>query len=631
MRYWTRWSLACLPLLSVLAPRTAAGYLLVSKGGKAAADRMTVVAVREGDHTVISIQAQVRGPAGVVALIAPVHTPVGAPRSSKPGVIAPLERVSGPRLVEYWEMDPCELHDLPATSDGTVSPSEEVASGPQSASGAEPDDLAAEISPAASGAELLASLKRDGFAVPDKAEGILDGYLQAGMKIAVARVDTAKLPRSGDVVALPVLRVHARSPALTLPTRLFAAGSTRRELSIYVLAPGDRFEAQGQPNLAVPTNLDVADGVRGKVAPFYRALVDRAFEKNPGALLTEYAWRASSCELCSGPLTAAELDSLGDSALPSATEGKRHEVIVDAASVSARPDGPDEVRAALSACYGKALASKPDLTGTVSLAVEVGADGSVTSSSATGSADEALSKCAADATKASRQWKAGARGTVTVKFAPLSRAYFAGLVLTALRARYDAVPDRDLTLVPARAIEGGREMSAEGSALKRVYPAAAGNDFHARYVIRHPFTGPIKCASPERGVWGGPPKDWVRPPVGAADARASDGGRAEGRPQAPAARLESWVQGDLPDLAAFGIKFGPPAATAAPASAAAPSPAPSSPASPAEPGPAPARSGCGSCAVGLGSEGTSWSFVALAVAGLQALTRKKRTQSPRPT
>src|SRR5678815_5800951 len=32
------------------------------------------------------------------------------------------------------------------------------------------------------------------------------------------------------------------------------------------------------------------------------------------------------------------------------------------------------------------------------------------------------------------------------------------------------------------------------------------NNFQARYAIRHEWTGAIACASPRRGVWGGPPE-----------------------------------------------------------------------------------------------------------------------------
>ena len=31
------------------------------------------------------------------------------------------------------------------------------------------------------------------------------------------------------------------------------------------------------------------------------------------------------------------------------------------------------------------------------------------------------------------------------------------------------------------------------------------NNFQARYVIRHAWTGAITCEHPQRGIWGGPP------------------------------------------------------------------------------------------------------------------------------
>ena len=30
------------------------------------------------------------------------------------------------------------------------------------------------------------------------------------------------------------------------------------------------------------------------------------------------------------------------------------------------------------------------------------------------------------------------------------------------------------------------------------------NNFQARYIIRHPWEGPIECENPQRGIWGGP-------------------------------------------------------------------------------------------------------------------------------
>ncbi|MCE9575327.1 MAG: MYXO-CTERM sorting domain-containing protein, partial [Deltaproteobacteria bacterium] len=41
--------------------------------------------------------------------------------------------------------------------------------------------------------------------------------------------------------------------------------------------------------------------VRTRFAEFYAALFDRTLEKNPDAIVTEYAWDASSCDPCPGP------------------------------------------------------------------------------------------------------------------------------------------------------------------------------------------------------------------------------------------------------------------------------------------------------------------------------------------
>jgi MYXO-CTERM domain-containing protein len=42
--------------------------------------------------------------------------------------------------------------------------------------------------------------------------------------------------------------------------------------------------------------------VRARFGEFYAALFDRTIEKHPGAVITEYAWDASSCDPCPGPM-----------------------------------------------------------------------------------------------------------------------------------------------------------------------------------------------------------------------------------------------------------------------------------------------------------------------------------------
>jgi hypothetical protein len=56
----------------------------------------------------------------------------------------------------------------------------------------------------------------------------------------------------------------------------------------------------------------VKDAVRDRFGAFYAALFDRTVERNPGAVVTEYAWQATTCDPCPGPtLNANDFMTLG--------------------------------------------------------------------------------------------------------------------------------------------------------------------------------------------------------------------------------------------------------------------------------------------------------------------------------
>ena len=85
------------------------------------------------------------------------------------------------------------------------------------------------------------------------------------------------------------------------------------------------------------------------------------------------------------------------------------------------------------------------------------------------------------------------------------------MTLTRLHARYDKTTlSDDLVFRSAEPIRGGQEQADFRQNEKSARPADA-NAFQARYVVRHPWSGPIACDHPQRGVWGGPPADWTEP------------------------------------------------------------------------------------------------------------------------
>jgi uncharacterized protein (TIGR03382 family) len=75
-----------------------------------------------------------------------------------------------------------------------------------------------------------------------------------------------------------------------------------------------------------------------------------------------------------------------------------------------------------------------------------------------------------------------------------------------LHARYGKELGSDLVFRAVDPIEGGRGVPDLRGEVPIAPTLHAGtNNFQGRYMILHPWTGPIACAAPNRGTWGGPP------------------------------------------------------------------------------------------------------------------------------
>jgi len=100
-------------------------------------------------------------------------------------------------------------------------------------------------------------------------------------------------------------------------------------------------------------------------------------------------------------------------------------------------------------------------------------------------------------------------------------------VLTRLHARYGKADMKDdLRFREARPVTGGREQWSKNGLEYGATPSPQ-NFFQARYAIRHWWTGPIKCANPVRGVWGGPPDGNYQPTIAASKLAFAPRGKLE--------------------------------------------------------------------------------------------------------
>jgi hypothetical protein len=87
---------------------------------------------------------------------------------------------------------------------------------------------------------------------------------------------------------------------------------------IHILAKNQRYEVANFRNATIPTNIDLVPSAKSEFPYFYVSLFDRTVKANPRAVVTEYAWQATSCDPCpTAPLSTQDFETLGADVLPS--------------------------------------------------------------------------------------------------------------------------------------------------------------------------------------------------------------------------------------------------------------------------------------------------------------------------
>jgi hypothetical protein len=283
-----------------------------------------VVMMREGTRTVLSMQNNYQGPPESFAMVVPVPVVLlednvkTLPRE----VFDRVDKLAAPRLVEYWEMDPCEqpvMYEMASAAPAGAAMKRSAIADAEEDLGVtvEAEFKVAEydivILSAKDSGGLDKWLRNNRYNIPKGAEKVLRPYVEQGTKFFVAKVDAKKVKFKDGSTVLSPLRFHYDSPTFTLPVRLGLLNSSgKQDLIVHLLGKNQRYEVANYKNASIPTNIRVDDRVRKSFGAFYDALFERTREKNPGAVVTEYAWDASTCDPCpEPPLRAEELMLLG--------------------------------------------------------------------------------------------------------------------------------------------------------------------------------------------------------------------------------------------------------------------------------------------------------------------------------
>src|SRR4051794_27003073 len=89
------------------------GFYVSGSGEKMFNDATNVVLMRDGTRTVLSMQNDYKGPLEDFAMVVPVPVVLHEAdvKTLARAVFDHTDALGSPRLVEYWEQDPCPMHD----------------------------------------------------------------------------------------------------------------------------------------------------------------------------------------------------------------------------------------------------------------------------------------------------------------------------------------------------------------------------------------------------------------------------------------------------------------------------------------------------------------------------------------
>jgi MYXO-CTERM domain-containing protein len=319
--------------LTLSSPREAeafCGFYVAGADAELYNNATMVVLMRDGTRTVLSMANNYQGPPQDFAMVVPV--PVVLQEDDVKVLPAEIfdrvDNLAAPRLVEYWEQDPCmpQYYDeMPMPSSAEMDYAQEAGSGPPEDFGVtieakfEVGEYQVVILSAKESTGLDNWLRSENYNIPAGAQPLLEPYVQNGSKFFVAKVDAKKVKFDQQGMAmLSPLRFHYDSPEFALPVRLGLINAQgAQDLLVHILARSVRYEVANYDNVAIPTNIEVKDEVRERFGQFYASLFDHTLANNRKAVITEYSWSAGSCDPCPEPaLTLDELATLGADVLP---------------------------------------------------------------------------------------------------------------------------------------------------------------------------------------------------------------------------------------------------------------------------------------------------------------------------
>ena len=283
-----------------------------------------VVIARDRDRTILTMANDYQGDVEDFALVVPVPVVLKEDQVhvGDPKIIQRLDGFSAPRLVEYFDSNPCapptEYYDLPSLGSsrrGGLNSGEikEQALGvtvEESFSVGEYDIV---VLSAKESNGLETWLRQNDYRIPQGASRLLQPYIRQNMKFFVAKVNLQEFEEAGYQMLRPLMMAY-ESPKFMLPIRLGMINSTKeQDLIVYILSPQGQAEITNYRTVQVPSDSELPVFVKEEFKDFYKAMFQTSYEEEGKKVaFLEYTWDMAWCDPCADqPLSAEELKQAG--------------------------------------------------------------------------------------------------------------------------------------------------------------------------------------------------------------------------------------------------------------------------------------------------------------------------------
>ena len=284
-----------------------------------------VAIARHDNKTVITMVNDFKGDVKEFAMVVPVPTILEKEQIhvGDPVMLKHLADYSAPRLVEYFDENPCRRYDMLQDRMGAMKSMAPAAAEAKRERDqvlgvtVEAQYLVGEydilILSAKESAGLETWLTENGYKIPAGASAVLHSYLKQGMKFFVAKVNLGEQAKLG-LAHLRPLQIAFESPKFMLPIRLGTVNADgTQELFIYFLTKQGRVETTNYRTVRLPEAQEIPLYVKDKFGDFYRDLFTQQVKReSERGVFLEYAWDMNWCDPCAAnPLSTEELRGLG--------------------------------------------------------------------------------------------------------------------------------------------------------------------------------------------------------------------------------------------------------------------------------------------------------------------------------